>query len=120
MRVLIVEDIDEMRELIAHLLSQIAGVSAVAKAANLAEAHQEVFRRRPDLVLLDEILPGESGLDLLPLCQASRVRVILMTESQGHLSQKVPSGAEARITKPSWETSNQDLIRLSLALRVGP
>jgi len=62
---LIVEDIAEMGKLLEHVLSGISGLNISGIAQNCAEARLELTRRRPDLVFLDELLPGESSADFL-------------------------------------------------------
>src|SRR3989338_5192717 len=62
-RILIVEDVDEMRHLLADAIRGVDGFEVSGTAANTWEARIEVDRRRPDLVLLDEVLPGGSGVD---------------------------------------------------------
>jgi DNA-binding NtrC family response regulator len=108
--VLIVEDVDSMREMLNQLVSELSGYQASGLAANAPEARLELSRRRPDLVLLDEVLPGESGLDLLVELRAQGVPVVLLTgmSDPGHA---VPVQALARVSKPSWDTWAADVAR---------
>jgi signal transduction histidine kinase len=61
--VLVVEDEDDTRELIARALAQ-AGAS-VAAAGSAAEALSLVDRQRPDVLICDIGMPGEDGLSLI-------------------------------------------------------
>ena len=65
--ILIVEDDPESRELIGACLSQIG--YSIESAENGEEALQLFHAKKPDLVLLDVQLPGESGFDI---CQTIR------------------------------------------------
>jgi DNA-binding NarL/FixJ family response regulator len=62
-RVLIVDDHESFRGLAARLLSE-AGFAVVGQAANGASALRETGRLKPDLVLLDIVLPDMSGLEV--------------------------------------------------------
>jgi CheY-like chemotaxis protein len=63
LRVLVVEDEDDTRELIARALAQ-AGAS-VAAAGSAAEALSLVERGCPDVLVCDIGMPGEDGLSLI-------------------------------------------------------
>lgn len=102
LEVLLVEDVDEMRESLVVFLNTIPGLHVQASARNTWEARLELRRRRPDLVFLDEILPGESSLDLLNDLTREGVPVILLT-SLGNPSSQLPPGALGRLIKPGWK-----------------
>ena len=67
--VLIVEDEEDIRELVSyHLLKegyQVAGVASGEEALSVAE------NQRPDLILLDVMLPGMDGLTVCQRLRAS-------------------------------------------------
>jgi DNA-binding response OmpR family regulator len=113
--VLIVEDVDEMRLLLEQVVSEMEGFRVSGTARNGWEARQELDRRCPGLVLLDEILPGESSVDLLTEIRSLGVPCLLMTgvENPTH---SVPPGAAGRIAKPGWDDLEADRERLRLAL----
>jgi DNA-binding NtrC family response regulator len=75
----------------------------------------ELTRRRPHLVLLDEILPGESSLDLLAELKAQEVPVLLITGIVGR-NQPIADGAYGRILKPTWKSLNEDRSRLGKSI----
>lgn len=110
-RVLIVEDVDEMRELLSQAIGAISGMKVSGTVSNSVEARIELSRRRPDLVLLDEILPGESGMDFLKELYSQKLPVILIT-SMENPTHPLPPEALARIIKPTWDTLDQDSKRL--------
>lgn len=102
-QILIVEDVEEMLELLATLVSGIPGLTVSGRAKNGWEARIELGRRRPDLVLLDEILPNESTADLLTEFLDAQVPVILVTAIQNP-SHAIPEGVAGRLSKPDWKT----------------
>lgn len=60
-RVLIVDDHPSFRRLASQLVAA-AGYAVVGEAADAASALDEAARLRPDVVLLDVVLPDRSGL----------------------------------------------------------
>jgi two-component system, OmpR family, alkaline phosphatase synthesis response regulator PhoP len=61
-KVLVVEDDADIRELVRYNLEQEG--FAVEEAADGAQALERINRRAPDLIVLDLMLPGMSGLEL--------------------------------------------------------
>ena len=105
--VLIVDDVEEMSELLRAAVDGMAQFRVGGVARNVAEARLELDRRRPDLVLLDEVLPGESSLDLLETLVAEKIPVILITSMQDRKT-PLPPGALDRLNKPGWKTVEKD------------
>jgi hypothetical protein len=67
LRLLVVDDRDQLRELIADLLATDERFgTTVLRASNGAEAIEVARRERPDAVLLDNSMPVLTGLDALP------------------------------------------------------
>ncbi len=79
--ILVVEDEDSIRDMI--MLSLHAANFKVIAAKNVTEARQEIDRQFPDLILLDWMLPGISGIDfakeLKKNTQTKTIRIILLT-----------------------------------------
>ncbi|MDR3608778.1 MAG: response regulator [Oligoflexia bacterium] len=111
-KVLIVEDVDVMAHLVQLVVQEIDGFVVTGMARNGAEARLELTRRFPDLVLLDEVLPGESSLDLLEELRSLKVPVILLTSMRDR-TEPLPEGALARMLKPTWKTLKDDKIRIA-------
>ncbi len=63
LHILVVDDSEDVREYLALVLEG-AGYH-VSHAASAEEAFELVGRSRPDLVITDVVMPGQSGLDLL-------------------------------------------------------
>jgi two-component system OmpR family response regulator len=98
---LLVDDDVEVLALLQKFLEQ-HGYS-VAVATGGPSLWRAIERRLPDLVILDVMLPGESGL---VLCQQLRVRhsvAVIMLTAMGELSDRVVGlelGADDYLTKP--------------------
>ncbi len=101
-----------MRGLLEQVIGSMPGHKLSGLCANIAEARLELTRRRPDLVLLDEILPGESSTDFLQELAADGIPVILMT-GMTEANHAVPAEALGRVLKPAWETMAEDSKRLA-------
>lgn len=69
MRVLVVDDSEEIRMRLVPLLAETAGVTIVGQATTVAEAIDAVRRLKPDVMTLDLRLPDGNGLDILRLIQ---------------------------------------------------
>lgn len=101
--VLVVEDDGEMRSLVARLLRE---ASMRVSTARDGREMWDVFERPsgpPDLVLLDVMLPGATGLDLLRrLREHSRVPVLMLTARGEELDRVLglELGADDYVAKP--------------------
>ena len=116
-RVLLGEDDADIRELIRYSLAR-AGFK-VEEASDGAEALEKVLSFSPDLVVLDVMLPGMTGLEV---CQRLRSRPesarlpILVVSAKGNASDKtlgLTMGANDYVTKPF---SPRDLLTRAIAL----
>jgi len=101
-RILVVDDDRELRETISEILVD-AGF-AVAAAGSGEEALDVLREQTFDLVLLDMIMPGLGGQEILPLLkrQAPRARVIMITAfaTVDNAVAAMRRGADDYLTKP--------------------
>jgi DNA-binding response OmpR family regulator len=100
-RVLVVEDDEGIREMLKYNLA-IAGFT-VLEAADGASGLRTARTSRPDLILLDLMLPGMSGFDFCrALRKSSRVPIIMITAKDAEVDKIVglELGADDYITKP--------------------
>jgi two-component system OmpR family response regulator len=99
--IVVVEDDGGVRTLLARILRE-CGYDVTGVADGI-ELHTAMTDRPIDLILLDIMLPGESGLDL---CRAIRTRSrvpIIMISARGQESDRVAGldlGADDYIAKP--------------------
>jgi two-component system, OmpR family, phosphate regulon response regulator PhoB len=103
-RVLVVEDDDSIALALEYLVTR-AG-HGHARIADGAEALPFIRATRPDLVLLDVMLPGVSGFDI---CQGVRgdptlagVKILMMTARGSAVERRrgMELGADGFVTKP--------------------
>jgi two-component system response regulator RegX3 len=100
-RILIVEDDDGIRETLKYHLTT-AGY-AVTEARDGAIGLRLARTSRPDLVLLDLMLPGMSGMEFCrALRRSSRVPIIMVTAKDSEVDKIVglELGADDYVTKP--------------------
>ncbi|HAU93453.1 MAG TPA: response regulator, partial [Alteromonas sp.] len=69
-KILIVDDEEINRIMLREILSE-AGYSDFIEAGNGREAVEVARQHRPDIVLLDVIMPGMSGIEAAPQIKAS-------------------------------------------------
>ncbi|MCH2240672.1 MAG: phosphate regulon transcriptional regulator PhoB [Aquabacterium sp.] len=118
-RVLIVEDEAAIAELISLNLRH-AGYE-VTLAATADQAQSEVTRVLPDLVILDWMLPGQSGLSLAKRWrseQRTRELPIIMLTARADETDKVAgldAGADDYLAKPF--STNELMARIRAVLR---
>jgi DNA-binding response OmpR family regulator len=99
--VVLVEDDDDIRRLVRDLLAR---EGFAVEAADTAVALDQVLaRKRPDLVILDLMLPGEDGLSI---CRRLRSRggvpILMLTAKSDSVDRVVglEMGADDYVTKP--------------------
>ena len=100
-RVLIVEDDEGIRDMLKYNLSTAGFV--VHEASDGASGLRSARTARPDLILLDLMLPGMSGFDFCrALRRSSRVPIIVITAKDAEVDKIVglELGADDYITKP--------------------
>ena len=87
-RVLVVEDDEGIREMLKYNLVS-AGFS-VHEAADGATGLRTARTARPDLILLDLMLPGMSGFDFCrALRKSSRVPIIMITAKDAEVDKEL-------------------------------
>ena len=118
-RILVVEDESAIAELISINLRHAGFEVTVAGSAD--QAQYEVDRVLPELVVLDWMLPGQSGLALARQWRASartRELPIIMLTARAEETDKVSgldAGADDYLTKPF--STNELLARIRAVLR---
>ena len=100
--VLIVDDDDAVRSMLAAALR--AAGFAVLAAADGEQGVTEAIRARPDVMLVDLVLPNKHGLDVISELRARGVREHIIAisgiEPDRYAVAAIESGADAWLTKP--------------------
>ena len=100
---LVVEDDGEMRLLVARLLREAGFRVSVARDGREMWEAFDIAAAAPDLVLLDVMLPGASGLDLLrKLRERGNVPVVMLTARGGEVDRVLglELGADEYVATP--------------------
>ena len=102
--ILIVDDETAIRDMVSIAL-ELAGFNCL-KAENAQQAHALIIDESPDLVLLDWMMPGTSGIELLRRLRrdelTAKLPVIMLTAkaTEDNLVQGLEVGADDYLTKP--------------------
>lgn len=115
-RVLLVEDEVNIYEAISFILSRDGW--EVSGHGNGATALEEVARAKPDVLVLDVMLPGRSGLDILRDLRAQPETAnlpVLMLTAKGQSKDRdlaLALGANAYLTKPFSNSEMVETLRV--------
>ena len=100
--ILVVDDDQRLRDLLRKYLSE--NGFAVATAADAADARQKLHSLSFDLIVLDIMMPGESGLELVRSLRAESISVpVLLLTAMGETEDRIAgleSGADDYLSKP--------------------
>jgi DNA-binding NarL/FixJ family response regulator len=114
-KVLVADDHTVVREGIRHVLDGEPGFIIVAEAATAAEAVRLAEVEKPDVVLLDITMPGESGLQaavrIRKLVPETRILILSMHDNPEYVLEIVRSGAHCYLLKDSAATELRQAIR---------
>ncbi|GAB3000084.1 DNA-binding response regulator [Amycolatopsis acidiphila] len=100
-RVLIVEDAEAIRASVESALHD-AGYKVLGRADGRS-FEQDLARFRPDLVVLDVMLPGRDGFTLLPVLRRSSTAGVVMLTARDAVSDRLrglSGGADDYVVKP--------------------
>lgn len=102
-RLLLVDDHTLFRRGLKALLSQDGRFAVTAEAADVGEALRCLAQQPPDLILLDNHLPGVRGVEAIPALKeaAPKARVLMLTvsENENDLAAALHAGADGYLLK---------------------
>jgi response regulator RpfG family c-di-GMP phosphodiesterase len=103
LRLLLVDDDAALRALVRTTFEAVDLV--VEEAESAREARRRIKERRPDVIVLDVLMPGESGLDLCRSLKSdpatASIPIVLLSGSDGgSLVAADAAGADAYVRKP--------------------
>ena len=93
-RVVLIEDHTMVRQLLAHLVREDLGLNLVADCTTVADGCAALLREKPDLAIVDWMLPDGRGFDLVRQAgpKLPRTRwLFISSNEQGHLVREAVS-----------------------------
>jgi DNA-binding NarL/FixJ family response regulator len=112
-RVLIADDVADMRWLLRRVIESSEDFEVVAEAGDGQDAIEQARAHRPDVIVLDLAMPRMDGLEALPFLHSAApgVRVLVLTsiEHPKIVERAISSCATRYLTKG---TSSAEIIRV--------
>jgi two-component system, NarL family, response regulator NreC len=107
-RVLIVDDHAVVRSGLRHVLNAEEGIEVVGEAGDAQQAVFEARAQKPDVVLMDVVMPGKSGIETIPdvLKDAPETKVLMlsMQDDPRYVREAFAAGATGYILKEAADT----------------
>jgi two-component system response regulator NreC len=114
-RVLVVDDHPLVREGIRHVLNEGSGLEVTAEAASGEEALKLAQSHRPDVILLDISMPGESGLKVATKLRScvpeARILILSMHDHAEFVLGAVRAGVHGYVLKDSLPVELRQAVR---------
>jgi two-component system, NarL family, response regulator NreC len=114
-RVLIVDDHAVVRAGLRLLIDAVEGLDAVGEAGSARDAVFQARALKPDVVLMDVVMPDQSGLDVIPTLLHERpetkVLVLSMQDDPQYVRQAFSAGASGYVLKEAADTEVVSAIR---------
>jgi DNA-binding NarL/FixJ family response regulator len=113
--VLVVDDHAVVRSGLKLLLDAEDDIEAVGEAGNARDAVFRVRSLKPDVVLMDLVMPGESGLDatrrIVQEAPETKVLVLSMQDDPSYVREAFAAGASGYVLKEAADTDVVAAIR---------
>lgn len=118
-RILVVDDHTLFRRGLTALLSRDPQFQIVGDAADAGAAHRRAQELQPDVILLDNHLPGVNGVDALPglreAAPGARILLLTVSEDAGDLAVALQNGASGYLLKTIEGDALSAAIRRAMA-----
>jgi two-component system response regulator NreC len=107
-RVLIVDDHAVVRSGLKLVLEADEGIEPVGEAGNAREAIFEARTLKPDVILLDVVMPDQSGLEIIPTLLKenpdTRILVLSMQDDPQYVREAFAAGASGYVLKEAADS----------------
>jgi two-component system, NarL family, response regulator NreC len=114
-RTVIVDDHAVVRTGLRLLLEAEEDIEVVAEAGDAREAIFEARAKKPEVILLDVVMPGRSGLeaipDLMKESPESRILVLSMQDDAAYVREAFGSGASGYVLKEAADVEVVEAVR---------
>jgi len=107
-RVLIVDDHPVVRSGLRRVLESVADIEVVGEAGDAKQAVFETRAQKPDIILMDVVMPGASGIaaipDVLHDAPDAKVLILSMQDDPNYVRQAFAAGAAGYVLKEAADT----------------
>jgi two-component system response regulator NreC len=107
-RVVVVDDHAVVRSGLRMLLDAEPDIEVVGEAGTVGEAVLETRAAKPDIVLMDVVMPGQTGIDGIPVvlkeAPSAQVLVLSMQDDPQYVRQAFSAGAAGYVLKEAADT----------------
>jgi two-component system response regulator NreC len=114
-RVLLVDDHAVVRSGLRRVLEAEDDIEVVAEAGDLREAVFEARAQKPDVILMDVVMPGASGIEATPevLKEAEDAKVLMlsMQDDPHYVREAFAAGASGYVLKEAADAEVVDAVR---------
>ncbi len=114
-RILVVDDESVVREGVVAILSYQKDFEVVAEAENGIQALEAAKKHKPDVILLDLVMPKQDGLATIPklreILPDARILVLTSFAESDRVYQTIKAGALGYLLKDSTRTQLMQAIR---------
>ena len=114
-RVLLVDDHDLLVAGLRSLLDHEAGITPVGQASSADQAIAAARSLRPDVILLDLLLPGKHGVDAIPAlrnaCDSARIIIVSSLTQPTAVRAALAAGAQGYVPKHAPDSELIEAIR---------
>ena len=114
-RVLVVDDHAVVRSGLRRVLEAEDDIEVVAEAGDLREAVFEARAHKPDVILMDVVMPGGSGIEATPAvlkeAQEAKVLMLSMQDDPQYVREAFAAGASGYVLKEAADAEVVDAVR---------
>ena len=114
-RVVLVDDHAVVRSGLRRVLEAEEDIDVVAEASNVRDAVFEARAHRPDVIVMDVVMPGQSGIEGTPLvlheAPDAKVLVLSMQDDPRYVREAFAAGASGYVLKEAADTEVVEAVR---------
>ncbi len=114
-RVILVDDHAVVRSGLRRVLEAGSDIEVVGEASNVRDAVFEVRAQKPDVIVMDVVMPGTSGIEGTPLvlheAPDAKVLVLSMQDDPRYVREAFAQGASGYVLKEAADTEVVEAVR---------
>jgi two-component system response regulator NreC len=114
-RVILVDDHAVVRSGLRRVLETGSDIEVVGEASNVRDAIFEVRAKKPDVIVMDVVMPGTSGIEGTPLvlheAPDAKVLVLSMQDDPRYVREAFAQGASGYVLKEAADTEVVEAVR---------